>query len=87
LRVDSHYGGRYREVSMADSDRVVPYSPAESAQIRAMFSASNATVVCPRCRGALKFVSVPGADPQTGEWELECAACRRRLVIAQRTSD
>ncbi|HEV8305695.1 MAG TPA: hypothetical protein VGQ25_12070, partial [Gemmatimonadales bacterium] len=60
------------------------FSPAESTQLREMFGASSATVVCPRCRGALKFVSVPGDDPDTAVWELVCGACRRRLVVGER---
>jgi uncharacterized protein YbaR (Trm112 family) len=67
-----------------EHDGLVPFSPAESTQLREMFGASSATVVCPRCRGALKFVSVPGDDPDTAVWELVCGACRRRLVVGER---
>jgi len=48
-----------------------------------MLGASNATVVCPRCRGALKFTAGPGDDPKTAVWELECNACQRRLVVGE----
>ncbi|MGH7672966.1 MAG: hypothetical protein ACREMC_08700, partial [Gemmatimonadales bacterium] len=67
-----------------ERDGVEPFSPAESAQIRAMFTAATATVVCPRCRGALKFTSVPGPNAATTVWELECGACQRRLVVGER---
>jgi len=62
----------------------VPFSPAESTQLREMLGASTATVVCPRCRGALKFTAVPGDDPNTAVWELVCGTCRRRLVVGER---
>jgi hypothetical protein len=68
-------------------DDVKPFSPAEAAQIRAMFSASSATVVCPRCRGGLKFSSHPGDHAGTEVWELECGACKRRLVVKEGTSE
>jgi hypothetical protein len=67
-----------------EHDGLVPFSPAESTQIREMLGRSSATVVCPRCRGALKFTAVPGDDPKTAVWELACGACRRRLVVGER---
>jgi hypothetical protein len=75
-------GGHVAPVPQRDG--VEPFSPAEADQIRAMLVASNSTVVCPRCRGALKFATVPGADLQTAVWELECGACQRRLVVSER---
>ena len=69
---------------MPEHDGLVPFSPAESTQIRKMLGASNATVVCPRCQGALKFSSVSGDDPNVAVWELTCGACGRRLVVGER---
>jgi hypothetical protein len=66
------------------TDDVKPFSPAEAAQIRAMFSASSATVVCPRCRGGLKFTAHPGDDPATEVWQLECGACKRTMVVKEK---
>ena len=68
---------------MAEHDAYLPFSPAESTELRKMLGASNATVVCPRCRGALKFTAGPGDDPKTAVWELECNACQRRLVVGE----
>jgi hypothetical protein len=68
-----------------EHDGLAPFSPAEVTQLREMFGTSSATVVCPRCRGALKFVSAPGDDdPNTAVWELVCGACQRRLVVGER---
>lgn len=61
-----------------------PFSPAESTKLRKMFRASSATVVCPRCSGALNFTSVPGDDLKTTVWELICTTCQRRLVVGER---
>jgi len=69
---------------MSEHDELQPFSPAESTQLRKMFGVSNATVVCPRCRGALKFTSVPTDDANTAVWELICTTCQRRLVVGER---
>lgn len=50
-----------------------------------MLKASNASVVCPRCRGALRFITSPGADLRTAVWELECGACQRRIVVTDQS--
>lgn len=63
------------------SDTPVPFSPEEAAAIRGMLAVSDATVVCPKCRGALTFKKAAGADHLV-VWELRCSYCRRSMIVS-----
>lgn len=63
------------------SDTPVPFSPDEAAAIRGMLAVSDATVVCPKCRGALTFKKATGAG-EIVVWELRCAYCRRSMIVS-----
>ncbi|MGH7568504.1 MAG: hypothetical protein ACREL9_05980 [Gemmatimonadales bacterium] len=49
-----------------------------------MLAVSTATVVCPKCRGALTVKRAPGSGQQV-VWELRCGFCARTLVVSDLT--
>ena len=57
-----------------------PFSKEEVALIRKAVMVPGAAVECPRCGSPLTIETVPGAV-QDGGWWIQCASCRRNLVV------